>query len=81
MSKGIAKGWKMVPTEPTEAMIKAVWKATLGGSLLSAERAARAMIAAAPAPEMVICPKCDGSGVGVADTVCSLCVGSGGVPS
>lgn len=27
-----------------------------------------------------ICPVCNGSGVGVADTTCSLCNGSGGVP-
>lgn len=27
-----------------------------------------------------ICPACNGSGVGVADTTCSLCNGSGGVP-
>jgi len=43
----IPAGYVLVPVEPTEAMIQAVWKATLGGSLLAAERAARAMIAAA----------------------------------
>jgi len=46
----VPKGWKLVPIEPTEAMIQAVWKATLGGSILSAERAARAMLASAPTP-------------------------------
>lgn len=29
--------------------------------------------------ELEICPTCNGSGVGVADTVCSLCDGIGGV--
>lgn len=30
--------------------------------------------------ELDICPNCDGSGEGVADTVCNLCNGLGGVP-
>lgn len=30
--------------------------------------------------ELDICPQCSGSGVGSADTVCTLCNGSGGVP-
>ena len=37
----------------------------------------------APLPDegMDICPNCSGSGVGVADTTCSLCNGTGGVPT
>lgn len=34
-----------------------------------------------PIDDMSICPACDGSGVGVADTQCGLCAGCGGVPS
>lgn len=42
-----------------------------------AEEIAAALNAVAT-PE--ICPQCSGSGVGVADTVCTLCNGTGGVP-
>jgi DnaJ-class molecular chaperone len=30
--------------------------------------------------DIAICPACDGSGFGVADTFCGYCGGSGGVP-
>ena len=50
-------------------------------------RYARAAIASILPPttsagdgELDICPACDGSGEGVADTVCKRCDGSGGVP-
>jgi DnaJ-class molecular chaperone len=32
-----------------------------------------------PIDDTTICPQCDGSGVGVADTKCSFCGGCGGV--
>ncbi len=48
--RAVPDGWKLVPVEPTEAMVKALWRETLGGTMLSAERAARAMLAAAPDP-------------------------------
>lgn len=33
-----------------------------------------------PISEWVMCPDCNGSGVGVADTVCGRCDGVGGIP-
>lgn len=50
MSGGVPAGWVLVPVEPTHEMVEAVWKATLGGSMLAAERAARAMLSAVPTP-------------------------------
>ena len=38
----------LVPRVPTEAMIKAAWKETLGGSIRTAERAYLAALAASP---------------------------------
>ena len=34
----------------------------------------------APVDDTEICPACDGSGFGVADTYCGFCDGCGGVP-
>lgn len=33
-----------------------------------------------PIDDTAICPACDGSGFGVADTECGFCGGCGGVP-
>jgi hypothetical protein len=33
-----------------------------------------------PLDDTAICPACDGSGFGVADTMCGYCGGCGGVP-
>lgn len=33
-----------------------------------------------PIDDTAICPACDGSGMGVADTLCGFCGGCGGIP-
>lgn len=33
-----------------------------------------------PIDDCAICPACNGSGVGAADTYCGFCGGNGGVP-
>lgn len=49
----VPEGWKLVPVEPTEAMIHAVWHHWLNGTGHSEEcmgNALRAMLATAPSP-------------------------------
>lgn len=50
-ASAVPEGFALVPIEPTEEMVKAIWKSTLGGSMRSAERAALAMLAAALEPK------------------------------